>query len=123
MEQEAAARAAERAGKVTLRPFELADVDAMAAWASDPVVLPTASMAWCPNPNQSHDALLAFLRDTAPRHPWLRAVCVPGGAIVGAVSVTPTDDRCRAEIGIALARTHWGVSAGALRRAAGAAYG
>jgi RimJ/RimL family protein N-acetyltransferase len=110
---------------VTLRPFDLADVDAMTSWASDPVVLPTASTTWCPNPNPSRDALLVFLRDTVIPHPCFRAVCL-SGAVVGAVSVTPTDDRCRAEIGIALSRAHWGEGATvavALRRAAGAAFG
>ncbi|KAM0924690.1 hypothetical protein ACQ4PT_004642 [Festuca glaucescens] len=125
MEQEAAARAPEHVGKVTLRPFDLADVDAMTAWASDPVVLPTASTTSCPNPNPSRDALLAFLRDTVLPHPCFRAVCL-SGAVVGAVSVTPTDDRCRAEVGIALSRAHWGKGAAAamaLSRAAVAAFG
>ncbi|XP_051177785.1 uncharacterized protein [Lolium perenne] len=124
MEQEAAARAPEHVGRVTLRPFDLADVDAMTSWASDPVVLPTASTTWCPNPNPSRDALLAFLRDTVLPHPCFRAVCL-SGAVVGAVSVTPTDDRCRGEVGIALSRSHWGKGAAgavALRRAASAAF-
>jgi RimJ/RimL family protein N-acetyltransferase len=128
MEQEAAGRwrTPERADEVTLRPFDPSDVDAMAAWASDPVVLPTASTTWCSDPNPSRDALLAFLRDTALPHPWYRAACLPGGAVVGAVSVTPTDDRCRAEVGIVLARAHWGEGAtatAALRRAVSAAFG
>jgi RimJ/RimL family protein N-acetyltransferase len=127
MEQEAAVRAPERADEVTLRPFDLSDVDAMAAWTSDPVVLlPTASTTWCSDPNPSPDALLAFLRDTALPHPWYRAVCLPGGAVVGTVSVTPTDDRCRAEVGIVLARAHWSegaTAAAALRRAVSAAFG
>lgn len=43
---------------------------------------------------------------------------------MGAVFVAPTDDQCRAEIGIALVRAHWGEGlavAAALRRAAAAA--
>ncbi|CAM0876822.1 unnamed protein product [Alopecurus aequalis] len=127
MEQEAAARSPERGTEATLRPFQLADADTMAAWASDPVVMPAASptSTWWPYPNPSRNALLAFLLDTALPHPWLRAVCLPDDTVVGAVSVTPTDDRCRAEVGIALARAHWGgcVAAAALRRAAVAAFG
>lgn len=127
MEQKAAARTPERADDVTLRLFDLADVDAdaMTAWAEDPVLVPpTASMAWGVYFSPSRGALLAFLRGTALPHAWFRAVCL-GGAIVGAVTVTPTDDRCRAEVGMALARAHQGrgVAAAALRRAATAAFG
>uniref|UniRef100_A0A0A9CT05 N-acetyltransferase domain-containing protein n=1 Tax=Arundo donax TaxID=35708 RepID=A0A0A9CT05_ARUDO len=112
------------AGTVTLRPFDLADVDAMMAWASDPVV--TAFMTW--DPYTSREALLAFLRDTVLPHPWFRAVCLGGaggGAPVGAVSVTPTDDRCRAELGIVVARAHWGkgVATAALKRTVAAVFG
>lgn len=99
---------------VTLRRFDLADVDDMMAWASDPVV--TAFMTW--DPYESAEHLLAFIRDTVLPHPWFRAICLAGSP-VGAVSVTPTDDRCRAELGIVLARAHWGkgVATAALKRA------
>jgi len=109
-----------RADAVTLRPFDLADADAMMAWASDPEV--TASITW--DACTSRDALLAFLRDAVLPHPWFRAVCLGGGP-VGAVSVTPTDDRCRAEVGVVLARAHGGegVAAAALKRAVAAVFG
>lgn len=115
----------ERAEKVvTLRPFDLADADDVITWASDPVV--TASMPWASGPCPTRESLLAFLRDgdSAPPHPWVRAVCLGsvsggGGAVVGAVAVTPTDDWCRAEIGVVLARARWsvGLAAAAMRRA------
>ncbi|KAL6638030.1 hypothetical protein ACP70R_025602 [Stipagrostis hirtigluma subsp. patula] len=108
---------------VTLRPFDLADVDAMMAWASDPVA--TAFMTW--DAYTSRDALLSFMRDTVLPHPWFRAACLggAGGEPVGAVSVTPTDDRCRAELGIVLARAHWGkgVATAALKRTVAAVFG
>ncbi|CAL4936430.1 unnamed protein product [Urochloa decumbens] len=110
-----------RAGAVTLRPFDLADVDAMMAWASDPAV--TAFMTW--DPYTSRDTLLAFMRDTVLPHPWFRAICLAGGGgPVGAVSVTPTDDRCRAELCVVVARAHWGkgVATAALKRAVAAAF-
>ncbi|XP_052147807.1 uncharacterized protein LOC127766723 [Oryza glaberrima] len=110
---------------VTLRRFELADADAMMAWASDPEV--TAFMTW--EPYESVDSLRAFIRDTVLPHPWFRAICLAGdgdgGATpVGAVSVTPTADRCRAEVAVAVARAHWGkgVATAALRRALAAAF-
>jgi RimJ/RimL family protein N-acetyltransferase len=44
---------------------------------------------------------------------------------VGAVSVTPTADRCRAELGVVLARAHWGkgVATAALKRTVAAVFG
>ncbi|XP_044985291.1 uncharacterized protein LOC123452654 [Hordeum vulgare subsp. vulgare] len=125
MEQEATARTPERADEVTIGLFDLADADAMTAWAADPVLVPpTASMASGVYFSPSRGALLAFLRGTVLPHTWVRAVCL-GGAIVGAVTVSPTEDRCRAEVGVALARAHQGrgVAAAALRRAATAAFG
>ncbi|XP_062209456.1 uncharacterized protein LOC133911273 [Phragmites australis] len=122
MEQEAPSQAESTTeDTVTLRPFDLADVDPMTAWASDPVA--TAFVTW--DPYTSREALLAFLRDTVLPHPWFRAVCLGGGAPVGAVSVTPTDDRCRAELGIVLARAHWGkgVATAALKRTVAAVFG
>lgn len=124
MEQEAPARPGS-VPAVTLRRFELGDVDAMLEWASDPEV--TAFMAW--DACTSRDALLAFLRDAVLPHPWFRAVCLGGGGglcrPVGAVSVTPTDDACRAELRVVLARAHRGkgVATAAARRAVSAAFG
>ncbi|OQU90843.1 hypothetical protein SORBI_3001G059150, partial [Sorghum bicolor] len=87
---------------VTLRRFELTDVDAMMEWASDPEA----------------EAVLAFLRDAVLRHQWFRAVCL-GVELeprpVGAVSVTPTDDACRAEL--------CGVATAAVKRAVAAVFG
>lgn len=112
---------------VTLRRFELADVDAMMEWASDPEV--TAFMTW--DADTSREVLLAFLRDAVLPHPWFRAVCLGGDGHgppprpVGAVSVTPTDDACRAELCVLLARAHWGkgVATAAVKRAVAAAFG
>uniref|UniRef100_J3LTM8 N-acetyltransferase domain-containing protein n=1 Tax=Oryza brachyantha TaxID=4533 RepID=J3LTM8_ORYBR len=59
---------------VTLRRFELADADAMMAWASDPEV--TAFMAW--EPSESVEHLRAFIGGTVLPHPWFRAICLAG---------------------------------------------
>ncbi|TVU44636.1 hypothetical protein EJB05_04082, partial [Eragrostis curvula] len=102
--------------EVTLRRFELSDVDAMMAWASDPQV--AAFCRW--EPYASTDPLLAYLRDTVLPHPWFRAICLAGESRpVGAVSVAPTAERCRGELGYVLARAHWGkgVATAAVRRA------
>ncbi|KAF7043578.1 hypothetical protein CFC21_052911 [Triticum aestivum] len=116
MEQEAPATTTERVRDVTLRPLDLADADAMMAWVSDPEV--TTFMTW--DPYMSRDALLAFLRDAALPHPWFGAVCLPGGdRPVSSVSMSPTADACRAELGYVVARAHWGkgVATAAVKRA------
>ncbi|XP_047088894.1 uncharacterized N-acetyltransferase p20-like [Lolium rigidum] len=108
--------------EVTLRRFTLADVDAMMAWASDP--LAAAPCRW--EPYTSTEPLLAFLRDAVLPHPWFRAICLAGDdRPVGAISVSPTDDGCRAELGYVLARAHWGkgVATAAVRRAVAQVFG
>ncbi|CAN6286548.1 unnamed protein product [Urochloa humidicola] len=107
--------------EVTLRKFELSDVDAMMAWASDPLV--AAACRW--DPYESTEPLLAFLRDVVLPHPWFRAICLDGGDPVGAVSVSPTGDPCRAELGYVLARAHWGkgVATAAVKRTVAAVFG
>uniref|UniRef100_A0A0E0KK42 N-acetyltransferase domain-containing protein n=1 Tax=Oryza punctata TaxID=4537 RepID=A0A0E0KK42_ORYPU len=109
--------------EVTLRRFELSDVDAMMAWASDPAV--AAFCRW--EPYESTEPLLAYLRDTVLPHPWFRAICVAGGddRPVGAVSVSPTADPCRAELGYVVARAHWGkgVATAAVKRVVATVFG
>ncbi|KAG8098524.1 hypothetical protein GUJ93_ZPchr0013g36414 [Zizania palustris] len=109
--------AAARGVEVSLRRFDLADVDAMMVWASDPQV--AAVCRW--EPYESTEPLVAFIREVVLPHPWFRAICVVGGEEerpVGAVSVTPTADACRAELGYVLARAHWGkgVATAAVKR-------
>lgn len=102
--------------EVTLRRFELSDVDAMMSWASDPQV--AAFCRW--DPYSSTDPLLAYLRDTVLPHQWFRAICLAGEDLpVGAVAVGPTAERCRGEIGYVLARAQWGrgVATAAVRQA------
>ncbi|GJN23047.1 hypothetical protein PR202_gb10663 [Eleusine coracana subsp. coracana] len=119
------AAAAPSAVKVTLRRFELSDVDAMMVWASDPVVTaPCRRGAY-----ESTEPLLAFIRDVVLPHPWYRAICLAGqgddGRPVGAISVTPTGDPCRAELGYVLARAHWGrgVATAAVKRTVATVFG
>ncbi|KAJ1293238.1 hypothetical protein BS78_01G053100 [Paspalum vaginatum] len=106
--------------QVTLRKFDLSDVDAMMVWASDPQV--AAACRW--DAYESTEPLLAFIRDVVLPHPWFRAICLDGHP-VGAVSVSPTADPCRAELGYVLARAHWGrgVATAAVKRAVAAVFG
>ncbi|ONM10200.1 uncharacterized N-acetyltransferase p20 [Zea mays] len=108
--------------EVTLRKFELSDVDAMMAWASDPQV--AALCRW--EPYESTEPLLAFIRDVVLPHQWFRAICLGSEPRpVGAVSVSPTGDPCRAELGYVLARAHWGrgVATAAVKRTVTAVFG
>ncbi|CAN6281023.1 unnamed protein product [Urochloa humidicola] len=110
--------------EVTLRKFELSDVDAMMVWASDPLV--AAPCRW--DPYESTEPLLAFLRDVVLPHPWFRAICLADGEDprpVGAVSVSPTGDSCCAELGYVLARAHWGkgVATAAVKRMVATVFG
>ncbi|CAM0876821.1 unnamed protein product [Alopecurus aequalis] len=120
-EQSRDTRAVTTAMEVTLRRFDLTDVDAMMAWASDPDV--AAFCRW--EPYSSTEPLLAYLRDTVLPHPWFRAICLAGdGCPVGAVSLEPTADACRGELGYVVARAHWGrgVATAAVRRALAAVF-
>ncbi|KAG8098511.1 hypothetical protein GUJ93_ZPchr0013g37085 [Zizania palustris] len=108
--------------EVTLRRFDLSDVDAMMAWASDPEA--AAFCRW--EPYESTEHLLAFIRDTVLPHPWFRAICLAGDSRpVGAVSLVPTADACRGELGYVLARAHWGngVATAATKRALTTVFG
>jgi RimJ/RimL family protein N-acetyltransferase len=110
--------------EVTLRRFELSDVDAMMTWASDLEV--AAFCRW--EPYASTESVLAYLRDTVLPHSWFRAICLSGDGEarpVGTVSLEPTADACRGELGYVLARSHWGqgVATAAVRRALAADFG
>uniref|UniRef100_A0ACD5X586 Uncharacterized protein n=1 Tax=Avena sativa TaxID=4498 RepID=A0ACD5X586_AVESA len=98
----------------------------MMTWASDPEV--AAFCRW--EPYASTGSLLAYLRDTVLPHPWFRAICLSGDGddrpvAVGAVSLEPTADRCRGELGYVVARAHWGtgVATAAVKRALAAVFG
>lgn len=92
-------------GAITLRKFDLADVDDYMAWASDDRV--TAFCRW--DSYTDKEALLRYMRDVVVPHPWYRAICLDGRPI-GAISVDPGSgcDGCKAELGYVLAAAHWG---------------
>jgi hypothetical protein len=68
--------------EVTLRPFDLADLDDFYTWASDDRV-----SAWCRwDTYTSKEDLLYYMNNGVLPHPWMRAICY-GGRPVGAISV------------------------------------
>uniref|UniRef100_A0A1D1XUD4 Putative N-acetyltransferase p20 n=1 Tax=Anthurium amnicola TaxID=1678845 RepID=A0A1D1XUD4_9ARAE len=101
--------------EVTLRPFDLSDVDDLMAWASDPRVTRFSRRG----PVATREAALRHLQHGLLRRPWCRAICL-GGRPVGSVSVAPGAHRCRASLGYRVAHAHWGkgVATAAVRRAA-----
>lgn len=91
--------------RISVRPFKISDVDDFFLWAGDDQV--TQNLRW--KTCDSKEEALALIRDVCIPHPWRRSICLDDRSI-GLVSVFPRsgDDRCRADIGYALAAEHWG---------------
>nr|CAD1819775.1 unnamed protein product [Ananas comosus var. bracteatus] len=104
-QQQEPANSAALTMSITLRRFELSDLDDYMVWASDDKV--SRFCRWEAYTDKSH--LLAYMEESVLPHPYFRAICV-GARPVGAVSVTPGagENACRAEIGYVLASDYWG---------------
>ncbi|XAR54693.1 Diamine N-acetyltransferase [Bertholletia excelsa] len=91
--------------QISLRPFDLSDVDDFMVWATDDKVSQFCS--W--DTYASKEAAAKYIAEVAIPHPWLRAICI-GNRAVGAISVAPGTggDRCRGELGYVLASEYWG---------------
>lgn len=95
---------AKHSSSITLRPFKLSDVDDMMLWAGDDQVTQNIRM----NAFKSREEALTFIREACIPHPWRRSICI-NNRCIGGVSVSPCsgDDRCRAELGYAIAAKYW----------------
>ncbi|KAK1313688.1 hypothetical protein QJS10_CPA06g00449 [Acorus calamus] len=96
--------------KVTLRKFDLSDVDDFLKWASDPRV---TRYGRYDTPITTRPEALAHIRDVILPHPWFRAICVgdddDNKRAVGSISVDPCEsEKCRAAMGCRLAYEYWG---------------
>ncbi|CAK7327076.1 unnamed protein product [Dovyalis caffra] len=91
--------------RISLRPFQLSDIDDFLKWASDDRV--TRYLRW--NSITSREEALTYLEKVAIPHPWRRSICLDDHSI-GYISISPEsgDDRCRARLGYALAAESWG---------------
>ncbi|KAH7842207.1 hypothetical protein Vadar_002667 [Vaccinium darrowii] len=91
--------------EITLRPFDLSDVDDLMEWTTDDNVARFCSWDTYTSREQGID----FITNRAIHHPWLRAICLKNKAI-GSISVMPGSGigAGRAEIGYALASKYWG---------------
>lgn len=90
---------------ISLRPFELSDVDDFMVMVGDDQV--TQFTRW--NTFTSREEALNYLKIVYIPHPWCRSICLDDRSI-GLIFVKPAsgDDACRAEIGYALAANYWG---------------
>ncbi|XP_058075632.1 uncharacterized protein LOC131224085 [Magnolia sinica] len=91
--------------QISLRPFDLSDVDDFLVWAGDDHV--TQFCSW--DTYTSRDNALNFLKEVTVSHPWYRAICIDNRPI-GSIFVLPGtgNDAHRGAIGYALGREYWG---------------
>lgn len=90
---------------ISLRPFQISDVDDFFLWAGDEEV--TRNLRW--KTCGSKEEALAFIRNVCIPHPWRRSICLDHPSI-GFVSVYPWsgDERHKADIGYAIGSSYWG---------------
>lgn len=91
--------------EITLRPYEISDVDDFMVYAGDDKVV--QSSRW--EKFHSKQEALTFIEESCIPHPYCRSICLDNRSI-GYVRVQPLSgyDRCRAEIGYVLAAKYWG---------------
>ncbi|KAH9682583.1 N-acetyltransferase domain-containing protein [Citrus sinensis] len=91
--------------RISLRPFNLYDVDDFLLWARDDRA--TRYLRW--DTITSREEALAYLEKVAIPHPWRRSICLDDRSI-GYIPIKPEsgDDRCRAHIRYAVAAEYWG---------------
>ncbi|OMO85662.1 hypothetical protein COLO4_21503 [Corchorus olitorius] len=92
-------------GEITLRPYEVFDIDEFLEWANDEEVIRLSRLEHF---NSREDALCYFKEVVIP-HPCYRAICLDGRPI-GFIFFEPGSGktRCRGLIGYALGAKYWG---------------
>lgn len=95
--------------KITLRPFDVTDVDDFMVYGADPRVSQCAR--W--ETFASEEEALTFIKEECIPHPWCRSICIDNRSI-GFISVRPGSDEARykADIGYAMSAKHWGQGLG-----------
>ncbi|XP_062084558.1 uncharacterized protein LOC133790799 [Humulus lupulus] len=91
--------------KITLRPFNLTDVDDLMLFAGDDQV--TQYLRW--NTLTSKEEALTFIKEVCIPHPWRRSICIDDRSI-GFISVFPGsgEDMFKANIGYGVTPNYWG---------------
>ncbi|KAF8392395.1 hypothetical protein HHK36_022737 [Tetracentron sinense] len=91
--------------EISLRRFNLSDVDDFMVWATDDRVARFSS--W--DTFTCREDAVKFIKNTIIPHPWFKAICINNRPI-GQISVLPHSGafRCRGGLGCAIATKHWG---------------
>ncbi|POO02134.1 FkbH domain containing protein [Trema orientale] len=92
--------------RISLRPFDVADIDDYMAWAPSEGV--SRFCSW--EPNFSREEGMKRLKSMIFYHPWIRSICLDGKSI-GEISVkgfSGGGDRHRAEMGYVIGSDYWG---------------
>ena len=93
--------------EITLRPYKITDVDDFLRYAGDDRV--TRFTRW--NTFTSKEEALSYITSYCIPHPYCRSICIDEGhRSIGFVIIMPRegDDKCRADVGYALAAEYWG---------------
>lgn len=90
---------------VTIRPYKTSDVEDFLSYAGDDKV--TRFTRW--NTFTSKEEALLYIKEFCIPHPFCRSICINDRSI-GYIIIKPNsgDDKCRAELGYALAAKYWG---------------
>lgn len=91
---------ATNSSRITLRPFKLSDVDDLMLVVGDDRV--SYYTRW--NTFDSREQALTFIRDVCIPHPCSRSICIDDRCITPGSG----DERCRGQIGYAIATKYWG---------------
>lgn len=91
--------------RITLRPFDVTDLDDFMVWAGDDQV--TQYLRW--KTLTSKEEALTFIKEVCIPHPWRRSICIDNHS-VGFVSIFRRSEKERyiADIGYGVSRKHWG---------------
>ena len=91
--------------EIKLRPYRTSDVDDFLMYAGNDKV--TRFTRW--NTFTSKEEALSYINNFCIPHPYCRSICIEDRSI-GFVIIIPRegDDKCRAEVGYALAAKYWG---------------
>ncbi|CAO2838806.1 unnamed protein product [Amaranthus hypochondriacus] len=98
--------------EITLRPYQISDIDEFMQWACNSQVLQYIYMQFWINPNSTREDVLSYFEKRVITHPWHKAICLQGRAI-GFVAIERQAgkhglDRGRAQLSYALGREYWG---------------
>ncbi|PON80030.1 FkbH domain containing protein [Parasponia andersonii] len=91
--------------EIKLRPYRTSDADDFLMYAGNDKV--TRFTRW--NTFTSREEALSYINSFCIPHPYCRSICIEDRSI-GFVIIMPRqgDDKCRAEVGYALAGEYWG---------------